>query len=468
HGAENELLLPVHAYILPDGCVLHVTSSAPRPSASRAGSVTRLDGMAPLRIALAQDDARVGDLEGNARKILELSRQAAPAGAELVVFGEMTVTGYPIEDLALRASFQRAAAARGEELARELATEGLGELTVVIGTLGTVAEPHPGSTAPRPSNRALVLQHGMVTAHYDKFHLPNYGVFDEFRNFAPGTSPTVFELRGRRVGIVICEDIWAEGGPVSQLGKLEVSLVVVLNGSPFEEGKGHVRTELAARRAREVLAPPACAHLVGRPGGLVLRGRSFVGRAYRPPRSRGARPPRLRQPRRRPGRPRLRRRLLRGRGGRAPARARPRLHRAPARVGPRGRRRRARDGRAGSRALRGRGRVPRARHGARGIRAEERLPLGGAGALGRQRLGPRGRRRRARDGRAGARALRGRGRVPRARHGARGIRAEERLPLAGAGPLGRHRLRPRCRDRRGRRGRAERRRRRDALAPLLR
>ena len=238
--------------------------------------MTRLDGMAPLRIALAQVDARVGDLEGNARKILELSRQAAQAGAELVVFGEMTVTGYPIEDLALRASFQRAAAARGEELARELAAEGLGELTVVIGTLGTVAEPHPGSTAPRPSNRALVLQHGMVTAHYDKFHLPNYGVFDEFRNFAPGTSPTVFELRGRRVGIVICEDIWAEGGPVSQLGKLEVSLVVVLNGSPFEEGKGHVRTELAARRAREVLAPLAYVNLVGGQDDLVFDGGSFV------------------------------------------------------------------------------------------------------------------------------------------------------------------------------------------------
>jgi len=232
--------------------------------------------MAPLRIALAQIDTCVGDLDGNARKVVELSRRAADAGADLVAFGEMTLTGYPIEDLALRASFQRAAAQRAVDLARELEAEGLGELAVVVGTLGTVAEPHPGSTAPRPTNRALVLQHGAVAGFYDKFHLPNYGVFDEFRIFAPGSEPTVLEVRGRRVGLAICEDIWADGGPVARLGAEDISLLLVLNGSPFEESKGHVRRELAARRARQVLAPVAYVNLVGGQDDLVFDGGSFV------------------------------------------------------------------------------------------------------------------------------------------------------------------------------------------------
>src|SRR5690606_21878112 len=234
----------------------------------------------PLRIALAQIDSCVGDLDGNARKVVEFSRRAAQAGAQLVVFGEMTLTGYPIEDLALRGSFQRAAAQRAVDLAAELAEEGLGELAVVVGTLGTVAQPHPGSTAPRPTNRALVLQHGGVVAHYDKFHLPNYGVFDEFRNFAPGAEPTVIDVAGRRVGLAICEDIWAGGGPVAQLSALAVSLVVVLNGSPFEEGKSHVRRDLAARRAREALAPLAYVNLVGGQDDLVFDGGSFVVGAH--------------------------------------------------------------------------------------------------------------------------------------------------------------------------------------------
>jgi len=232
--------------------------------------------MAPLRIALAQVDTCVGDLEGNARKVVEMARRAQEAAADVVVLGEMTITGYPVEDLALRASFQRAARQRAEALAGELAAEGLGGIAVVVGSLGTVAGPHPGSTAPRPTNRALVLQHGQVLAHYDKFHLPNYGVFDEFRIFAPGREPTVFEVRGRRLALAICEDIWADGGPVSRLAELDVSALLVLNGSPFEEGKGHVRHELAARRAREVEAPVVYVNLVGGQDDLVFDGASFV------------------------------------------------------------------------------------------------------------------------------------------------------------------------------------------------
>ena len=232
--------------------------------------------MAAIRIALAQIDTRVGDLDGNASKVLEAARRAAHERADVVVFGEMTLAGYPIEDLALRGSFQRAAAARASALARELDDAGLGEIAVVVGTLGTVAQPHPGSTAPRPANRALVLRGGRVEAHYDKTHLPNYGVFDEFRHFAPGSTTTVFEVAGRRLGLAICEDIWVDDGPVAALGEQGVDAVLVLNGSPFEAGKGAVRLELAARRTREAGAPLAYVNLAGGQDDLVFDGTSFV------------------------------------------------------------------------------------------------------------------------------------------------------------------------------------------------
>jgi len=246
--------------------------------------------MADLRVALAQVDTCVGDLDGNAALVLERTRQAAAAGADLVVFPEMTLTGYPIEDLALRASFRRAAWAAAAEVAAQLAAEGLGATTVVLGTVGTSGSPRgagaaereaSGSPADLPTNRAVVLRDGAVQAAYDKHHLPNYGVFDEFRIFAPGETTTVVEVAGRRVGVAICEDIWQEGGPVAEMAALDeagdgLDLLVVLNGSPYEEGKGHVRTDLAARRAREVDAPVAYVNLVGGQDDLVFDGGSFV------------------------------------------------------------------------------------------------------------------------------------------------------------------------------------------------
>ncbi|GEA89176.1 NAD+ synthase [Cellulomonas cellasea] len=232
--------------------------------------------MAHLRIALAQIDTCVGDLDANSGAVLDRSREAAEAGADLVVFPEMTITGYPIEDLALRASFRRGAEAALHRVARELDAAGLGHLAVLVGSVGEkTTREHDGAPA-RPTNQAVLLQHGAVQTRYDKHHLPNYGVFDEFRIFAPGDGVCVLDVRGRRVGVVICEDIWQDGGPVSQMDENEVSLLVVLNGSPFEEGKGHVRTELAARRAREVQAPVAYCNMVGGQDDLVFDGGSFV------------------------------------------------------------------------------------------------------------------------------------------------------------------------------------------------
>ncbi|WP_264032332.1 NAD+ synthase [Cellulosimicrobium sp. SH8] len=246
--------------------------------------------MADLRVALAQVDTCVGDLDGNAALVLARTREAATAGARLVAFPEMTLTGYPIEDLALRASFRRAAWDAAADIATRLDAEGLGHVTVVLGTVGTAGAPRgagaaereaSGSPADLPTNRAVVLRDGVVQAAYDKHHLPNYGVFDEFRIFAPGETTTVVEVEGRRVGIAICEDIWQDGGPVAEMATLDeagngLDLLLVLNGSPYEEGKGHVRTDLAARRAREVSAPVAYVNLVGGQDDLVFDGGSFV------------------------------------------------------------------------------------------------------------------------------------------------------------------------------------------------
>ncbi|WP_062378375.1 NAD+ synthase [Demequina pelophila] len=225
--------------------------------------------MSTLRIALAQVNPCVGDIAGNTAIIRDRCRTAHALGATVVVFPEMVVTGYPIEDLALRESFQRAAERAVTEIAAGLAEEGLGDLMVILGTLGV-------SIGGRPFNQAAVLQGGEVIARYNKHHLPNYGVFDERRIFAAGEDACVVSPASSPVGIVVCEDIWQDGGPVAQLADAGLRLLVVLNGSPFEEGKGHVRTELAARRAAEVGAPLAYVNLWGGQDDLVFDGHSFV------------------------------------------------------------------------------------------------------------------------------------------------------------------------------------------------
>lgn len=220
-----------------------------------------------LRIALAQIDTCVGDVAGNAERILDATVTATQAGARLVAFPEMTVTGYPIEDLALRDSFARGAQAALEHIAAGLTARGLDDVVVVLGTLGRNA-------AGRPTNQAVVLRGGAVVARYDKHHLPNYGVFDEYRIFAAGEAGCVVDVDGHRVGVVVCEDIWVDGGPLPAMG--DADLLVVLNGSPFEEGKVHVRRETAARRAAELAAPVAYVNMVGGQDDLVFDGGSFV------------------------------------------------------------------------------------------------------------------------------------------------------------------------------------------------
>jgi NAD+ synthase (glutamine-hydrolysing) len=231
-----------------------------------------------LRLALAQINPTVGDLSGNAELVRRWTRRAADAGADLIAFPEMCLTGYPVEDLALRPSFQSASRAALAQLALDLAADGHGELHTIVGYLDTTesSESALGRPAGSPLNAAAVLHRGAVIATYAKHHLPNYGVFDEFRYFVPGTTATTFTVARVDVAIAICEDLWQDGGPVAQIAGSGAGLLIVINGSPYEIAKTDVRLELCARRARESDMALAYVNQVGGQDELVFDGDSLV------------------------------------------------------------------------------------------------------------------------------------------------------------------------------------------------
>jgi NAD+ synthase (glutamine-hydrolysing) len=231
-----------------------------------------------LRVALAQINPVVGDLEGNAEQVLRWAKDAADRGAHLVAFPEMALTGYPVEDLALRRSFVDASRQTLDTLAARLATEGLGELVVVVGYLDGAPDAVPVLGTPKgaPQNAAAVVHRGRVAARYAKHHLPNYGVFDEYRYFVPGRSLTVARVHGADVAIAICEDIWQEGGPVAGAREAGAGLLLVINGSPYERNKDDVRLDLAVRRAAGAGCALAYVNMVGGQDELVFDGDSLV------------------------------------------------------------------------------------------------------------------------------------------------------------------------------------------------
>ncbi|MDT0328745.1 NAD+ synthase [Nocardiopsis lambiniae] len=234
--------------------------------------------MAQLRIALAQVNPTVGDLEGNRSIVVDAARQARERGAHLLALPEMVVTGYPVEDLALRNSFVSASVKAVHRLAADLVTEGLGDLPVVVGFLSRREGPGAryGQPAGAPQNAVAVLYRGEVALTSAKHHLPNYGVFDEFRNFVPGDTLPVVRVRGVDVAIAVCEDLWQEGGPVTATRAARAGLLLSLNGSPYERHKDDVRLELCRRRAREVGAALAYVNMVGGQDELVFEGDSLV------------------------------------------------------------------------------------------------------------------------------------------------------------------------------------------------
>ena len=225
-------------------------------------------GTAVLRLALAQVNPTVGDLTFNRALILESVRNAVAADADLIIFPEMVLTGYPVEDLALRHTFRKASRLAIAEIA-----DAIGKISPsLVAIVGYLDE----STEGAPQNAVAVIHNGEILQKYVKRHLPNYGVFDEFRNFTSGEGTLVVRINGVDTGIAICEDIWRFEGPIEDLAKRAIGLLVVPNGSPYERNKDDVRSTLVAQRARELGAPVAYVNMTGGQDDLVFDGDSIV------------------------------------------------------------------------------------------------------------------------------------------------------------------------------------------------
>ena len=239
--------------------------------------------MPNVRLALAQTNPTVGDIQGNSEQIFAAVSDAASQGAQLVCFGEMSLTGYPIEDLAARPEFLDSSEQAVANLAERLLAAGFGEVAVVFGhaahspaNVYAVSELLAGHDWSIAQNVASVIRGGSVVGRYAKHHLPNYSVFDEYRNFVPGNELLTFEHCGVRFSTVICEDIWQSGGPVGEISHAGTDVLLVLNGSPFELEKAGRRAELAKLIAGQHSCDVVYVNLVGGQDDLVFDGSSFA------------------------------------------------------------------------------------------------------------------------------------------------------------------------------------------------
>ena len=215
-----------------------------------------------IRLALAQYDFLVGDVDGNLSKARLLIQRAKGAGADLLVFPEMALSGYPPEDLLLRPGFQRACMEAVQQLA-----ESVQGIDVLIG--------HPWSESGQRFNTASWLRDGAIIGQYHKQCLPNYAVFDEHRYFTPGQQPLVLELKGVRMGVIICEDAW-ESAPAQQALQAGAELLLIINASPYRTDKLLAREQLLAKRHAETGLPMVYCNLIGGQDELVFDGRSML------------------------------------------------------------------------------------------------------------------------------------------------------------------------------------------------
>jgi NAD+ synthase (glutamine-hydrolysing) len=231
--------------------------------------------MPNVRLALAQTNPTVGDIEGNLKGIWQVILEAAQNQADILVFGEMAITGYPIEDLASRESFILEAELAVKDLAAKLTAPEFKDLAVVIGhpAMATAQEQTGWAIA---KNCATVIVAGKVIGTYAKHHLPNYSVFDEYRTFVSGNELLTFEHKGLRFSTVICEDIWQSGGPVAKLGDAKTDVALILNGSPFEIDKDDRRLGLVTELAKRHNCAAAYVNIVGGQDDLVFDGDSII------------------------------------------------------------------------------------------------------------------------------------------------------------------------------------------------
>ena len=236
--------------------------------------------MPRLRLALAQTNPIVGDRAHNVERLLELATEAYDHGAQVVLTGELALTGYPIEDLALRNNFLDISRQALANFASTLQSQGMGDMAVVVGHPdGPFSVDDSATTLHHPAraqNCASVLVGGKIVATYAKHHLPNYAVFDEFRTFVPGDQGLIIRAGGTDLGVVICEDLWRSDGPIARLTGYPLGALLVPNASPFERDKDEVREPLVVTRAQDMNTHVAYVNLVGGQDDLVFDGDSMV------------------------------------------------------------------------------------------------------------------------------------------------------------------------------------------------
>jgi NAD+ synthase (glutamine-hydrolysing) len=219
----------------------------------------------PLRVALAQVNVTVGDLEGNTRKILTSMKQAHEAGAHIVCLPELALTGYPPEDLLLKPGFVADNLRKLHELVSE--SHHMPELTAVVGFVDRDHDIY---------NAAAIINAGRLIGKYHKHYLPNYGVFDENRYFQAGRRAPIFVINDVHVGVNICEDVWYPGGPLTMQAHAGAEVILNINGSPYNTGKGIFREEMLATRAADNGVIVAYLNIVGGQDELVFDGGSMV------------------------------------------------------------------------------------------------------------------------------------------------------------------------------------------------